>query len=134
MNSRQIDFAYKVRHALNESADKLPAITADRLSTARKIALSRKKPDGRRVRAPQAVLAGAGSFFDQPFSWLGRMGLALPIIVLAIGLTGLYQAEQQRRISDIADIDALVLSDELPLSAYLDNGFNAYLAKRVEVE
>jgi hypothetical protein len=137
MNSRQIDFAYKVRHALNESADKLPAITADRLSTARKLALSRKKPDGRRVRAQQAVLAGAGNFFDQPLmglSWLGRMGLALPIIVLAVGLTGLYQVEQQRRISDIADIDALVLSDELPLSAYLDNGFNAYLAKRVEVE
>lgn len=133
MNSRQIEFAYKVRHALNESADKLPASAVDRLSSARKLALSRKKPDAVRMRVPSVVLAGwAGNFFNEPFSWLGRMGMALPIIVLAIGLTGLYQAEQQRRISDIAEIDALVLSDELPLSAYLDHGFNAYLAKRVE--
>lgn len=132
MNTREIDFAYKVRHALNENTDKLPAITVDRLSSARKLALSRKKPEARRAHGRQAVLAGAGSFFDQPVAWLGRMGLALPILVLAIGLAGLYQEEQQRRISDIAEIDALVLSDELPLSAYLDHGFNAYLAKQVE--
>src|SRR4051794_30215402 len=121
MNSRQIDFAYKVRHALNENADKLPANTTDRLASARKLALSRKKPEARRVHATQAVLAGAGNFFDPPFSWLGRMGLALPITVLAVGLTRLYQAEQQRRISAIADIDAMVLSHELPLSACIDN-------------
>jgi hypothetical protein len=134
MNNRQIDFAYKVRHALNENADKLPASTVERLSSARKLALSRKKPEPVRVRAMQEASAGhqGGGFFDQPFSWVGRMGLVLPIVVLAIGLTGIYQAEQQRRISDIAEIDAMVLSDELPLSAYLDHGFNAYLAKRVE--
>jgi hypothetical protein len=132
MNARELNFAYKVRHALNENADKLPASTVERLSSARKIALSHKKPEPVRIRALQAVTAGQGSFLSDSWSWLGRMGLALPLIVLAVGLTGIYQAEQQRRISDIAEIDALVLSDELPLSAYLDHGFNAYLAKRVE--
>jgi hypothetical protein len=44
----------------------------------------------------------------------------------------IFEYEQQERISDLAEIDALVLSDELPLSAYLDHGFNAYLAKQVE--
>jgi hypothetical protein len=132
MNSKELDFAYKVRHALNESADQIPASAADRLSSARKIALSRKKPEPVRMRAAQSALAGQAAFFTESFSWIGRMGLALPVVVLAIALTGLYQAEQQRRISDIAEIDALVLSDELPLSAYLDHGFNAYLAKRVE--
>ena len=43
---------------------------------------------------------------------------------------GIYQAEQQQRISELAELDAAVLSDELPLSAYLDHGFNAYLTKR----
>jgi len=45
-------------------------------------------------------------------------------------LVGIYQYEQQRRIAETAEIDAAVLSDELPLSAYTDHGFNAYLAKR----
>jgi hypothetical protein len=30
----------------------------------------------------------------------------------------------------VAELDAAVLSDELPLSAYLDHGFNAYLENR----
>jgi hypothetical protein len=41
-----------------------------------------------------------------------------------------YQVEQERRIAEIAELDAAVLSDELPLTAYLDHGFNAYLAQQ----
>jgi hypothetical protein len=129
MNSTQIDFAYKVRHALNENAEQLPATITDRLASARKNALLHKKPEPVRVAVRSVALAGA---FSTPFGWIGRMGLALPVLVLAAGLFGIYQVEQQQRISDLAEIDALVLSDELPLSAYLDHGFNAYLAKRVE--
>jgi hypothetical protein len=32
----------------------------------------------------------------------------------------------------MAELDAAVLSDELPLTAYLDTGFNAYLEKRAQ--
>ena len=134
MTPRELNFAYKVRHALNESADNLPAPTIERLSSARKIALSRKKHEsGLRAFLPQRTFAGeAGSFFNAPSSWLGRMGLAIPMVVVALGLASLYQYEQQRRITDLADIDAAVLSDDLPLSAYLDHGFNGYLANRGE--
>lgn len=57
------------------------------------------------------------------------MGVAVPMLVLVAGLAGIYQYEQQQRIADLAEIDAAVLSDELPLSAYLDHGFNAYLTQ-----
>ncbi|MFX6226163.1 DUF3619 family protein, partial [Acinetobacter baumannii] len=43
---------------------------------------------------------------------------------------GIYQHENAKRVSYLADIDAAVLSDELPLSAYLDHGFNAFLAEK----
>jgi hypothetical protein len=134
MNTKQLNFVYKVRHALNENLDNLPAPTAQRLASARNVALSRQKKESRlRVFIPQQLFAGpAGSFFSERFSWLSRMGLVIPLVVLAFGLTSIYQYEQQRRISDTADIDAEVLSDELPLSAYLDHGFNAYLAKRAD--
>lgn len=134
MNAKQLNFAYKVRHALNENLDNLPASTTQRLISARNMALSKKKKDSPlRALISQNALAGRiGGFFNGPLSWMSRMGLVVPAIVLAVGLVDIYQSEQQQRISETAEIDALVLADELPLSAYLDHGFNAYLAKRGE--
>ena len=128
MNTDDLNFAYKVRHALNAKLDDLPASTADRLATARKLAVSRKKAHAP-AKLAQGVLAGnIGSFFS--FSSLGRAGVAIPLLALVAGLAGVYQYEQERRIEELAELDAAVLSDELPLTAYLDHGFNAYLAQR----
>lgn len=134
MNQKELNFAYKVRHALNESADNLPQTAAERLASARKVALSRKKKDSalRVLVSPQRLAGEAGGFLNARFSWLARMGLILPLIVVAAGVAGIYQYEQQRHIDETAEIDAAVLADELPLSAYVDHGFNAYLAKRGE--
>jgi hypothetical protein len=132
MNPKQINFAYKVRHALDQNLDNLPISAAEKLASARKLALSRKKADmPLRVQAHQNSVAGqVGSFLNDPLPWVSKISFVIPAIVLITGLVGIYQFEKQQRITDIAEIDALVLSDELPLSAYLDNGFNAYLAKR----
>jgi hypothetical protein len=134
MTAKEVNFAYKVRHALNEHAEALPAATVDRLAAARKLALASKKKDAPlRAVATQAVFAGhVGTFFDQPLSWLGRIGVAAPLLLGTALFVGMYQSAQQERVNELADIDAAVLADELPLSAYLDHGFNAYLAKRAD--
>jgi hypothetical protein len=132
--SNEIDFAFKLRHALNENLNHLPEDTGDRLEAARRIALSRKKADVpmRAFMAERNLAGHVGSFLSEPVSWLVRMGLALPLIVCTLGLVGLYHYEEQQRIEEAADLDAEVLVDELPISAYLDQGFNAYLLKRDE--
>lgn len=126
-------FAYKVRQALNENLDNLPGSTSQRLALARKNAVARKKknvPAFEPVFVPQmANMSGMGSSRQSGMSWWGRMGVILPLLVLAAGLIGIYQYEAQQHINETADIDALVLADELPISAYLDHGFNAYLNK-----
>ena len=126
MNTDDINLAYKLRHALNENLDALPASTTERLAAARALALSRKKAD-----APAGKQKAGSRFFDLGFhlsgAGLGRLGVAIPMIALVFGLGGLYQYEQQQRIAELAELDAAVLSDELPLTAYLDHGFNAYL-------
>lgn len=140
MNTDDLNFAYKVRHALNEQLDTLPASTTDRLAAARQAALARKKADAPlRVTQAELVTATAGSgamggrfFGSEQFPWLTRLSVIIPLLVLVIGMGGIYHHEQQRRIAEIAELDAAVLSDELPLSAYLDHGFNAYLANRSE--
>ena len=133
MNAKDINFAYRVRHALTENLDQLPNETLTGLSKARDIAMSRKKKDAPiRVAVVQRAFAGhVGVFIQVPLSWFARTGLILPALLLVIGLAGLYQHAAQQRISETADIDAAVLSDELPLTAYLDHGFNAFLANRV---
>ena len=136
MNAKELNFAYKVRHALNERLDDIPAKNSERLASSRNLALSRKKKDAPlRVRAASHAIAGhtgGSAFFDEPLSWLRRLGIAAPLLAGVVMFVGLYQFEQQQRISETAEMDAAVLADELPLSAYLDHGFNAYLAKRGE--
>ncbi len=128
MNTDDLNFAYKIRHALNEHADNLPPSTADRLASARNMAISRKKPHAASTVAQRQLAGGLGAFFS--FSFLGRMAVVVPLLALVVGLAGIYQYEEEQRIAELAELDAAVLSDELPLTAYLDNGFNAYLEQR----
>lgn len=131
MNTEDINFAYRVRHALNEKLDDLPASTTDRLAAARQAAMSRKKAHVEvRVTSLATATAGGSGFMADPLGWLSRFSVALPLVLLVGGMVGVYQYEQQQSIAELAELDAAVLSDELPLSAYLDHGFNAYLETR----
>ncbi|GIZ52446.1 DUF3619 family protein [Noviherbaspirillum aridicola] len=131
MNTGQVNFAYKIRHALNENLDSIPAPAAVRLAAARRLALSRRKPDaGARVLAWLPLPVTARGFASRPHPWLAAAGAALPVLALVAGLAGIFHFEEQRRIDEIAEIDAEVLADDLPLSAYLDNGFHTFLSQR----
>jgi hypothetical protein len=138
MNNRELQFAYRVKRALDANLDNLPEATTQSLAEARRVALARKKTAKAPLRAlaPQFTLAGAGgvgSMHQAPsFAWLSRLGVAIPLLVGVLLFVGLYEYEHQQHIRDLAEIDAGVLSDELPLSAYLDRGFNAYLAQQGE--
>ena len=126
MNIDDINLAYKIRHALDEQLDHLPASTVDRLAAARAAAMARKKPDAARFGfASGSGWRGIGAFLAGPT--VARLAIAVPLMALVIGMGGFYQHEQQQQLAALADIDAAVLADELPLTAYLDPGFNAYL-------
>ena len=128
MNADDLNFAYKVRHALNEHLDHLPPAAADRLASARKMALARKKPHAPARLAQRQLAGNIAAFFST--SMMGKMAVVVPLLALVVGLASIYQHEEQQRVAELAELDAAVLSDELPLTAYLDQGFNAYLAQR----
>jgi len=136
MNTDDINLAYKIRHALNDTLDELPASTTDRLAAARALALSRKKAaapvqaQGRAQaqRRPLLDLSGLAAVFSTP--WVARMAAVAPLVAMVAGLVGVYQSQQEQRVAELADLDAAVLSDELPLTAYTDHGFNAYLVQQ----
>jgi hypothetical protein len=123
------EFAYQVRRALDEQTAALSANTVHRLTAARQLAISRKKAEAPvYVTAPR--LAGIPS--HHPFNWLLRVGIMTPLLALVLGFAGIYYYEQQRHIDELAELDAAVLADELPIDAYLDNGFESYLKEHGE--
>lgn len=133
MNAQELDFAYKVRHALNEKLEYLPTNVTENLASSRKMALSRKKKNSAlRVFVRQNAFAGQiGAFFSDPaYYWMSRVGTLAVAAALIGGLLGIQHAEKQRHLREAAEIEIAVVSDELPPSAYLDNGFKAYLEKR----
>ena len=132
MNTDDINLAYKIRHALNENLDNLPASTTERLAAARAQALARKKADAAPAQRQQARQPRRGfdvaSVFAMP--WLARAAVAVPLVAMVAGLVTVYQVEREQRIAEVAELDAAVLSDDLPLTAYTDHGFNAYLSQQ----
>ncbi|SAL51646.1 membrane protein [Caballeronia sordidicola] len=140
LDQKEAEFALKVRRALDESITTLPAASLDKLAAARRTALARKKPE--KVAAPVFAPALAGAGMAPGFGAAGagprsagkrgrfsRLTLAWPLLALVIGLAGIAYWEDQQRTAELADIDAAMLSDNLPLDAYLDHGFNAYLTR-----
>jgi Protein of unknown function (DUF3619) len=134
MNNKEMAFAYKIRNALDESLERIPSPTLRELEKMRQHAVAmRKQSSDLALFSFAPALAGyVRHLAHDQFAWFSRVSVAIPLIVVAAGLIGMYQIEQQERISDIAEIDALVLADELPLSAYVDNGFNVFLTQRGE--
>jgi len=144
LETKENEFALKVVRALDENTSNIPAAAVDRLREARRSAIARKKPEKVAVTmtAPAftPALAGAGATLTtgdagddhRPkglLARLGGLGLAWPLAALVIGLAGIAYWEDQQRKAELADIDAAMMSDSLPIDAYLDHGFNAYLTR-----
>jgi hypothetical protein len=132
MNTEELNFAYKVRHALNDISDQLPASTTERLAASRRLALHRRKKPGLMAWMPRARLSDLGGTLSAPPTWLGKLGMLLVLLVLAIALNSMVEEARLQRVIETAEMDVAVLSDELPLSAYTDKGFDAYLAKHAD--
>ena len=135
LETKELEFARQVRRALDENAAGLAPATVDRLAAARRAALARKKPETVSVPVFAPVFAGMPAALPQVEtprrrrSPLRRFALAWPLAALVVSLVGIAYWEDQQRTAELADIDAAMLSDNLPLDAYLDHGFNAYLTR-----
>ena len=91
-------------------------------------ALAARKPE----REPAFALARASaSGVVAGFGGVGGFSLRvlLPTLLLIAGLVAIYTWQQDRRAADIEELDAQLLTDDLPIDAYLDKGFEAWLKK-----
>ena len=122
MNEQQI--AYRIKQLLNRGLD-LDAGKLARLKESRERALACQHVES---RVP--VLAWAGNLIGRsggPSALIPR--LLLPMAVLILGLIAINQWRDTQVAAEIEEIDAAVLTGDLPLDAYLDKGFDAWLKR-----
>lgn len=117
--------ALKLAGVLSESTHQLPHDITERLRIARETALKTRRPETQAVSGWQsqgssAVLKGGPSTGSRWMAWL-------PLLVLAFGLYLIQHEHLRSQVSAAADVDALLLADDLPPDAYSDAGFLEFL-------
>lgn len=120
-------FADRVRQILNQGTRLEPRI-AERLRAARERALERRKLE----REP--ALGWARITADGVIGRFGGLGgfslrVLVPAALLVAGLIAVYSWQQEQRAADVEELDARLLTDDLPIDAYLDRGFETWLKK-----
>lgn len=122
----EMQFGDRIRHLLNQGIGRGSAIRpeiARRLAQARERALARHRPE--------PALAWADNVTGRFGGWGGfALRVLLPLAMLVAGGAALYAWQQNQRVAELAEIDAELLTDELPIDAYLDRGFQNWLRKR----
>jgi hypothetical protein len=121
-------FGRRVAARLAASTRELPYEVTERLRAGRMQALAQRKRSA--VLAPRLVAAGGAATLgfddDGPSLWQ-RVGSVLPLLVLAAGLVLIYSVQTDERASELAEVDAALLTDDLPPAAYADPGFVQFL-------
>src|SRR5262245_49043076 len=118
----------QLRHLLNQATPVRPEIAA-RLRHARDMALERRRPE------PAPALAWADNVVGSLGGWGGfALRVLLPLALLLSSGAAIYTWQQNQLAADLVDIDSQLLSDDLPIDAYLDRGFQNWLKKRAADE
>jgi hypothetical protein len=120
----EIQFGNKVRQVLNRGLGGNAEVDR-RLRAARELALSRQRQE----RVPAFGLAD--NVLGRFGSWSGlALYVVVPLVLLTLGGAGIYNWQLTQRIAELEEIDTQLLSDDLPIDAYLDRGFQNWLKKR----
>lgn len=147
-------FISSIRQALDESADRLPMRVTHRLEQARKAALARAPEwatqPARAAAAPVPVL-GLATAGGPGFAGNAAMGgwvlskrdadacdrapclawriaaIVFPVAALVAGMIAFSELAAERGAAEVAELEAAVLADDVPIAAYADRGFGVFL-------
>lgn len=114
---------------LTSQSQALPHDVTERLRFAREQALARaQQARAQAVRGNSAAIQGNGTLALGGFApWWQRAASVLPLLVLVSGLVLIDRWVLHEQVLNAAEIDAQLLSDDLPPTAYSDPGFAEYL-------
>jgi hypothetical protein len=128
-------YGRRVAARLAEGTAGLPYDVTERLRAARMQAVAQRK----RVAGLRTAVAVSGSgaatlTADENFSLWQLAASVLPIVALVAGLVFIHTVQNESRANEVAEVDAALLTDDLPPSAYADPGFIQFLKQSANKE
>ena len=119
----------RIARRLTQGNDDLPYDISERLRAARMQALARRKMPEVTVATRLAASGGTASLGPgdeglNGWSWLGSV---IPLVALVAGLILIGSLNGEYRARELAEVDAALLTDDLPPAAYTDAGFVQYV-------
>lgn len=127
----QDEFGLRIAAQLNSASLELPHDISERLRAARTRAVAARLMPQTRLQTSQASLhqngVGMLHFGDEGLNIWSRLASFLPLIALVAGLVLIQSIMDDDRANELAEVDAALLIDDLPPSAYADPGFLQFL-------
>jgi hypothetical protein len=116
-------FGYQIKQQLDQALD-LEADTLNRLKVAREQALAHQ-----RMTEPAFALAWVDAVVGRLSGNPASASIALAGAALILALVGIQYWQQQPSVEEIEEIDAAILTGDLPINAYLDKSFDTWLKR-----
>jgi len=133
LEALQTRFGLRVASHLGEASRELPHDISERLKASRELALERARLARRVETATSVQASGSGGGASLTFGggagsdWWLKLASALPIIALIAGFMFIEHVHTRQQIAAAAEIDAALLADDVPPTAYSDPGFVEFL-------
>jgi hypothetical protein len=121
MSKDENEIGKNVARLLDNSLDNLRQSTLNRLQAARRAALENYQLAEAEISVGQVASARGGH------EWHLKTRKLLSAIMLVAALTGIALWQTLQPIDENEEIDIMLLVDELPVNAYLDNELDAWL-------
>ena len=124
-------FALKATSYLSAGAADLPYDISERLRAARVQAVAKRKIAS--VQTVSSIFNAGNSAAalswgsSDGLGWWGRIGSVIPLVALVIGMLTINSVQNDNRAQEVAEVDAALLTDDLPPAAFADAGFVQFL-------
>jgi hypothetical protein len=123
-------FALKAASYLSAGTADLPYDISERLRAARVQAVAQRKVA--KVQTVGVLASSSGSAVlgwgsEDGLNWWSRIGSVVPLLALVVGLLTINSIQNDNRAQEVAEVDAALLTDELPPAAFADPGFIQFL-------
>ena len=128
MNEPDHELARKLVGHLNHGCRNLEPATAERLLAARKLALSRYQGETAPAWGWATASQAIGRLAEQRPGSAPMLIAAAALVAALIGVA-YWQTYGNGLANELAEVDVGLLTDELPLNAYLDRGFDSWLKR-----
>jgi hypothetical protein len=115
------EFGLNIRRHLDQGTSDLDASVLRRLGDARLLAMNQQKL----ATAKGLSLAGVGMMVSE--SLLPRARMAMTVAAFMLGAVGTYYWNAFQQADENEEVDSALLADDLPVAAYTDQGFQAWL-------